>query len=81
MSWLDEAKAIAERKQKENAPTGTVHPLSEENREALKRKLRLTYGEATEREIEKALNDAEDRLGKEADEKAVFAFLRTRLEE
>ena len=54
--------------------------LADENKEALIRKLRLEYDDATEREIEKALNDAEEKFGQNPDEKALNAFLRTKLE-
>lgn len=79
MSWLDEAKKIAEQKQRENGAPPAVAPLRD--REALKRRLRLTYGEATEREIDKALDDAQDRFGADVDEKTLKDFFRMRLEE
>ncbi len=80
MSWLDEARKIAEQKMKENDNTKPSALLADENKEALMRKLRLEYDDATEREIEKALNDAEEKFGQNPDEKALNAFLRTKLE-
>lgn len=80
MSWLDEAKKIAEQKMKENNNIKPSALLADENKEALIRKLRLEYDDATEREIEKALNDAEEKFGQTPDEKTLNAFLRTKLE-
>lgn len=80
MSWLDEAKKIAEQKMKENNNIKSSALLADENKEALIRKLRLEYDDATEREIEKALNDAEEKFGQNPDEKTLNAFLRTKLE-
>ncbi len=80
MSWLDEAKKIAEQKMKENNNIKPSALLADENKEALIRKLRLEYDDATEREIEKALNDAEEKFGQNPDEKTLNAFLRTKLE-
>ena len=80
MSWLDEAKKIAEQKMKENNNIKLSALLADENKEALIRKLRLEYDDATEREIEKALNDAEEKFGQNPDEKTLNAFLRTKLE-
>lgn len=80
MSWLDEAKKIAEQKMKENNNIKPSALLADENKEALIRKLRLEYDDATEREIEKALNDAEEKFGQPPDEKTLNAFLRTKLE-
>ena len=80
MSWLDEAKKIAEQKMKENNNIKPSALLADENKEALILKLRLEYDDATEREIEKALNDAEEKFGQNPDEKTLNAFLRTKLE-
>ncbi|CCZ21463.1 unknown [Acetobacter sp. CAG:977] len=80
MSWLDEAKKIAEQKMKKNNNIKPSALLADENKEALIRKLRLEYDDATEREIEKALNDAEEKFGQNPDEKTLNAFLRTKLE-
>lgn len=80
MSWLDEARKIAEQKMKENNNIKPSALLADENKEALIRKLRLEYDDATEREIEKALNDAEEKFGQNPDEKTLNAFLRTKLE-
>lgn len=80
MSWLDEAKKIAEQKMKENNNIKPSALLADENKEDLIRKLRLEYDDATEREIEKALNDAEEKFGQTPDEKTLNAFLRTKLE-
>lgn len=80
MSWLDEAKKIAEQKMKENNNIKPSALLADENKEALIQKLRLEYDDATEREIEKALNDAEEKFGQNPDEKTLNAFLRTKLE-
>lgn len=80
MSWLDEAKKIAEQKMKGNNNIKPSALLADENKEALIRKLRVEYDDATEREIEKALNDAEEKFGQNPDEKTLNAFLRTKLE-
>lgn len=80
MSWLDEANEIVRRKQAETCESdGGI--LSKRNIESLKRRLRLTYPEATEREIGKAIDGARDRFEADAGEKEVLAFLRTKLEE
>ncbi len=81
MSWLDEARRIAEQKQAE-AETFSESPLSSpEGRESLKKKLRMTYENATEREIEKALDSAEETLPAGSGEKEILMFVRTKLED
>lgn len=81
MSWLDEARRIAEQKQAE-AETFSEAPLSSpEGRERLKKKLRMTYENATEREIEKALDSAEEALPAGCGEKEILLFVRPKLED
>ncbi|MBR1945911.1 MAG: hypothetical protein IJ846_06460 [Alphaproteobacteria bacterium] len=79
MSWLDEAQQIVKQKQQQSdnafAPNGT------EQREQLVKKLKMLYDNATEREINKAIDDALDRFSPPYEEKAFMDFLRLKLED
>lgn len=80
MSWLDEARAIAKNKQTgENG--GGFAPDTADGRERLTRRLKMLYDDATEREIDKAVDVALDRFDAPYDEKAFMAFLQTKLED
>lgn len=80
MSWLDEARAIAKNKQNEENGGGFA-PDTADGREKLTRRLKMLYDDATEREIDKAVDVALDRFDAPYDEKAFMAFLQTKLED
>ena len=77
MSWLDDAQKIIA----EKAKNATAGKAAGETRDALIRRMKLTYDNATDREIEKAVDAAFDTLPDLTDTSALNAFLRRRLEE
>lgn len=79
MSWLEEAQQLAKRKQASVAEN--FDPASAERREELVKKLKMLYDNATEREIEKAIDDALDHFSPPYEEKEFMKFLRTKLED
>ena len=79
MSWLDEARQIIKEKQTEREDS--FSPDVPEQRERLIKRLKMIYDNATEREINKAIDDALDRFDPPYDEKAFMDFLRTKLED
>ncbi len=80
MSWLEEAQKLVKEKQRTNEETAFA-PDNPEQRERLTGRLKMIYDNATEREINKAIDDALDRFEPPYDEKAFMAFLRTKLED
>ena len=79
MSWLDEAQQIVKQKQRQS--DNAFAPNITEQREQLVRKLKMLYDNATEREINKAIDDALDRYSPPYEEKAFIDFLRVKLED
>ena len=79
MSWLDEARQIIKEKQTEREDS--FSPDVPEQRERLIKRLKMIYDNATEREIEKAIDDALDRFAPSYEEKKFMDFLRTKLED
>ncbi len=80
MSWLDEAQAIIKNKQNVGDESDFA-PNTADGREKLTRRLKTLYDNATEREIDKAVDDALDRFDAPYNEKAFIAFLQTKLED
>lgn len=80
MSWLQEAQQKIREKQ-EIPETGGFHPDIQEHKEQLIKRLHMMYDNATGREIEKAVEEALDRLEPPYEEKSFMAFLRTKLED
>ena len=78
MSWLEEAQQKIKQKQDVK---DTFAPNDQEQRERLISRLKMLYDNATEREINKALDDALDRFDPPYEEKAFMNFLRTKLED
>lgn len=74
MSFEDDVKKFMQAKQAEKA-AATV------DRDALARRMRMTYDNASEREIEKAIDEAFEKLDDLTDTRALDAFLRVRLED
>ena len=81
MSWLDEARQIVKEKQKQTITNETFSPETEVQREILVNRLKMLYDNATEREINKAIDDALDNLAPPYEEKVFMKFLRTKLED
>lgn len=79
MSWLEEAQQIV--KQKKLKEDTSFAPDNIEGREKLVRRLKMLYDNATEREIEKAIDTALDNFSKPYEEKAFMDFLRIKLED
>lgn len=80
MSWLEEAQQKIQKKHQESETDGFAVETPGQ-RERLIKRLRMMYDNATEREIEKAVEDAIDRLEPPYEEKSFMAFLRTKLED
>ena len=79
MSWLEEAQQLI--KQKQTSADEVFDPTDTEQRERLVKKLKMLYDGATEREIDKAVDDALDRFSPPYEEKEFMNFLRTKLED
>lgn len=80
MSWLEEAQQIIKQKQASETQEA-FNPVSQTQRDALIKRLKMLYDNATEREIEKAIDNALDAFSSPYDEKAFMNFLRTKLED
>ena len=80
MSWLEEAQQIIKQKQKEEIEE-VFNPANQAQREQLCKRLKMLYDNATEREIDKAIDNALDRFVPPYEEKAFMDFLRTKLED
>jgi hypothetical protein len=89
MSWLTDAENFIKAKQNENKTDRSTEFFSEEllsyeteeQKEAFKKFLLLEYPNATNREIDKALAEMEDKLEKPFLKKEALRFLRVRLED
>ncbi len=89
MSWLTDAENFIKAKQNENKTDRSTEFFSEEllsyeteeQKEAFKKFLLLEYPNATNREIDKALTEMEDKLEKPFLKKEALRFLRVRLED
>lgn len=79
MSWLDDAKKFVQEKEKQ-ASLNASAPNAFDREEEIKR-LKMLYDNATQREIEKALDAAFEQLENPLDEKERNAFLKRRLED
>lgn len=79
MSWLEEAQQKI--KQKRETTDTAFFPADVAGREKLVGRLKMLYDNATEREINKAIDEALDRFDPPYDEKAFMAFLRVKLED
>ena len=79
MSWLEEARQKIE--QKQETTNTAFFPADADKREKLVSRLKMLYDNATEREINKAIDEALDRFDPAYDEKAFMVFLRTKLED
>lgn len=80
MSWLEEAQQKIKQKQTSDTESAFA-PDDWEQREQLISRLKMLYDNATEREINKALDDALDRFAPPYEEKDFMNFLRTKLED
>ena len=79
MSWLEEAQQRINQKKRETPDV--FDPNDAGQREKLERRLKMLYDNATEREINKAIDDALDRFDPPYEEKSFMDFLRTKLED
>ena len=80
MSWLEEAQQKIKQKQETTAGQSFA-PENTEQREQLVKRLKMLYDNATDREIEKAIDDALDKFDPPYEEKTFMNFLRTKLED
>ncbi len=81
MSWLEEAQQKIKQKQENARTEDTFCPDNSEEREKLVNRLKMMYDNATEREINKALDEALEKFDPPYDEKDFMFFLRTKLED
>lgn len=85
MSWLTDAENFIKAKQNEQKSDIPAEELlfyeTEEQKESLKKFLRLEYPNATNREIEKALDEMEEKMEKPFIKKEALHFLRIKLED
>lgn len=81
MSWLKEAQQIVKQKQNQKNANETFSLETEVQREMLVNRLKMLYDNATEREINKAIDDALDTFNTPYEEKVFMNFLRTKLED
>lgn len=82
MSFEDDVKKFMQAKQAEKATSPAAQPAAATiDRDALVRRMRMTYDNASEREIEKAIDEAFEKLDDLTDTRALDAFLRVRLED
>ena len=79
MSWLEEAQQIV--KQKSSSVPEQFDPNVSNQREQLVKRLKMLYDNATEREIEKAIDQALEHFSLPYDEKTFMDFLRIKLED
>ena len=82
-SWMEEALARAQKAQQNPAPIedGPFDPTRPDQREKLTREFRMTYEQASEREIEKAIDLALEKVESPYERKEFLRFLRSRLED
>lgn len=81
MSWLEEAQQKIKQKQTDIQTDSGFFPADDGEREKLINRLKMLYDNATEREINKAIDEALDRFDQPYDEKAFMNFLRVKLED
>ena len=81
MSWLEEAQQKIKQKQENTRTEDTFCPDNSEEREKLVNRLKMMYDNETEREINKALDEALEKFDPPYDEKDFMFFLRTKLED
>ncbi len=81
MSWLEEAQQKIKEKQENSQNDSVFCPTNEDQREKLVNRLKMLYDNATEREINKAIDDALDKFDPPYEEKDFMNFLRTKLED
>lgn len=81
MSWLEEAQQKIKQKQTDTQTGGGFFPADDGEREKLINRLKMLYDNATEREINKAIDEALDKFDPPYDEKAFMNFLRVKLED
>ena len=79
MSFEDDVKKFMQAKQTEKA--AQTRAGAQIDRDALVRRMKMTYDNASEREIEKAIDEAFEKLDDLSDTRALDAFLRVRLED
>lgn len=81
MSWLEEAQQKIKQKQTDTQTDSGFFPADDSEREKLINRLKMLYDNATEREINKAIDEALDKFDQPYDEKAFMNFLRVKLED
>lgn len=74
-------RSPAENRTKTGNNKYSFFPADADKREKLVSRLKMLYDNATEREINKAIDEALDRFDPPYDEKAFMVFLRTKLED
>lgn len=81
MSFLQDAQAFMQKHPKQEEKTDVLSLATEEQKEKFIPKMRLLYDNATQREIDKALQEAIDRFGTHPEPQAIHDFMRLKLED
>ncbi len=82
MSWLEEAQQkIQQKQQQNNIDQNSFSPDQESQREQLVNQLKMTYDNASEREINKAVDEALEKFDPPYDKADFMRFLRMKLED
>lgn len=82
MSWLEEAQQkIQQKQQQNNIDQDSFSPDQESQREQLVNQLKMTYDNASEREINKAVDEALEKFDPPYDKADFMRFLRMKLED
>jgi hypothetical protein len=79
MGWLDEAKAIAEKKEKEQANiqnNGELLLETETDIAAFKKRILYYYEDATDREMDFAIDKAKERFNPPYSEKEIINYIK-----
>ena len=79
MGWLDEAKAIVEKKEKEAAVTqnnGGLSLQTEADIAAFKKRILYYYEDATDKEMDFAIDKAKERFDPPYSEKEILNYIK-----
>ena len=77
MGWLDEAKAIVEKKEKTAVQSdGGLHLATEADIAAFKKKILYYYEDATDKEMDFAIDKAKERFDPPYSEKEILNYIK-----
>ncbi len=81
MSFLEDAQNYMKSKPRKETSSDTLNLSDETNIENLIKELKITYENATQREIIKMINQAKERFGDNPNPKDFYIFARIKLED